>query len=68
MDPYDRATYALLCGNLQNVLPVCLRWEDHLWARARAALSDARNKVLGIPLFFFSIEYITPTPIEDNLI
>jgi len=44
INPYERATYGILCGHLYHVLPICLRWEDHLWARARAALVHARNE------------------------
>ncbi|CAG8591476.1 5045_t:CDS:10, partial [Gigaspora rosea] len=31
-DLYDRATYAILCGDIDNVFPVCRSWEDYIWA------------------------------------
>ncbi|CAG8451416.1 5139_t:CDS:10 [Dentiscutata heterogama] len=31
-DLYDRATYAALCGDVDNVFPVCRSWEDYTWA------------------------------------
>ncbi|CCJ29617.1 unnamed protein product, partial [Pneumocystis jirovecii] len=32
LDPYERALYGALCGDLQSVLEVCETWEDYLWA------------------------------------
>ncbi|KTW26982.1 hypothetical protein T552_02473 [Pneumocystis carinii B80] len=32
LDPYERALYGVLCGDLQSVLQVCETWEDYLWA------------------------------------
>ncbi|KAG5518448.1 hypothetical protein PMAC_002843 [Pneumocystis sp. 'macacae'] len=32
LDPYERALYGALCGDLQSVLQVCETWEDYLWA------------------------------------
>lgn len=32
---YERAIYAVLSGNLKQVLPVCESWEDTLWAHFR---------------------------------
>ncbi|CAG8834616.1 21305_t:CDS:2, partial [Racocetra persica] len=31
-DLYDRATYAVLCGDVDNIFPVCRSWEDYIWA------------------------------------
>ncbi|XP_046851291.1 nuclear pore complex protein Nup107-like [Xenia sp. Carnegie-2017] len=31
-DSYERAIYSALGGNLQQLLPVCISWEDCLWA------------------------------------
>ncbi|KAI0211244.1 Nuclear pore complex protein [Lamellibrachia satsuma] len=32
---YERAVYAAYSGNLDQLLPVCHTWEDHLWAYLR---------------------------------
>lgn len=32
MNVYDKASIAAFCGCLQTLLPVCLSWEDQLWA------------------------------------
>lgn len=31
-DPYERAVYGLLGGEIQSVLPMCRSWEDYLFA------------------------------------
>ena len=31
----ERALYAIYCGNLDALLPVCNKWEDALWAHLR---------------------------------
>ncbi|KAK2172581.1 hypothetical protein NP493_941g02002 [Ridgeia piscesae] len=35
MSVYERAVYATYSGNLDQLLPVCHTWEDHLWAYLR---------------------------------
>lgn len=35
MSMYERAVYATYSGNLDQLLPVCHTWEDHLWAYLR---------------------------------
>lgn len=32
LDPYERALYGALSGDLHSVLQVCETWEDYLWA------------------------------------
>ncbi|RHZ45859.1 hypothetical protein Glove_645g11 [Diversispora epigaea] len=32
LDIYERAYNAVLCGDVENVLPVCVKWEDYVWA------------------------------------
>lgn len=32
LDPYEKASIAVFCGYLQELLPVCKTWEDALWA------------------------------------
>ncbi|CAG8433216.1 528_t:CDS:10 [Ambispora gerdemannii] len=32
IDTYERAVYAVLCGDSKNIIPVCSTWEDFLWA------------------------------------
>jgi nuclear pore complex protein Nup107 len=31
-DPYERALYAVLSGDFDNILPVVNTWEDYVWA------------------------------------
>jgi nuclear pore complex protein Nup107 len=31
-NPYERALYALLSGNLNQLIPICTTFEDYLWA------------------------------------
>jgi hypothetical protein len=38
LNPYERALYGVLCGNLDAMLTVCETWEDHLWAHCKVAL------------------------------
>ncbi|XP_064456145.1 nuclear pore complex protein Nup107-like [Ornithodoros turicata] len=45
---YERAIYAALCGNLQELLPVCLSWKDHLWARLRALVDIGIEQELRV--------------------
>ncbi|ORZ11806.1 107-domain-containing protein [Absidia repens] len=32
LGPYGKAVYAILLGDVDNVLPVCQTWEDAIWA------------------------------------
>lgn len=41
IDPYERAFYGALCGDVASVQPVCDSWDDHLWAHYNA-LSQRR--------------------------
>jgi len=34
----ERALYACLTGDLENTLPACQTWEDHLWAHLNTRL------------------------------
>lgn len=45
---YERAIYAVLCGNLQELLPVCLGWKDHLWARLRVFVDVSIEQELRV--------------------
>ncbi|KAL6070967.1 Nuclear pore complex protein [Balamuthia mandrillaris] len=38
LNSYEKAIYAILCGNIPQVLPVCASWEDHLWVYSKAKL------------------------------
>ncbi|KAI8913575.1 nuclear pore protein 84/107 [Gorgonomyces haynaldii] len=45
-DIYQRALYAVCCGNLENILPVCETWEDHVWAHFTSLLETQLEKGL----------------------
>lgn len=36
VDPYERALYGSISGDVDSVLPVCTSWEDHVWAHVNA--------------------------------
>ncbi|GAA5852447.1 hypothetical protein JCM8547_006786 [Rhodosporidiobolus lusitaniae] len=36
VDPYERALYGALSGDVASVLPVCTTWEDIVWAHLNA--------------------------------
>lgn len=36
VDPYERALYGALSGDVTSVLPVCSSWEDVVWAHLNA--------------------------------
>ncbi|KPV74234.1 uncharacterized protein RHOBADRAFT_54084 [Rhodotorula graminis WP1] len=36
LDPYERALYGALSGDVASVLPVCSTWEDVVWVHANA--------------------------------
>ncbi|KAL8276505.1 hypothetical protein RQP46_011106 [Phenoliferia psychrophenolica] len=36
VDPYERALYGSISGDVDSVLPVCISWEDHAWAHINA--------------------------------
>ncbi|BGP49686.1 Nucleoporin nup84 [Rhodotorula kratochvilovae] len=38
LDPYERALYGALSGDVASVLPVCSTWEDVVWAHTNALL------------------------------
>ncbi|GAA6057632.1 hypothetical protein JCM3770_005005 [Rhodotorula araucariae] len=38
LDPYERALYGALSGDVASVLPVCATWEDVVWAHSNALL------------------------------
>lgn len=37
---YERAIYASLSGNLDQLIPVCDSWADALWAHLKVGLAD----------------------------
>ncbi|KXS17774.1 hypothetical protein M427DRAFT_245594 [Gonapodya prolifera JEL478] len=45
-DRYERAVYASMCGDVQNILPVCETWEDHLWAYYTSLTEMTATQVL----------------------
>lgn len=40
LDPYERALYGSVSGDVASVLPVCETWEDHLWVHISALLEQ----------------------------
>ncbi|KAI8927093.1 nuclear pore protein 84/107 [Entophlyctis helioformis] len=46
-DPYERALYAVLAGDVKNALPACQTWEDHVWLRYNALEDSLVRKALG---------------------
>jgi nuclear pore complex protein Nup107 len=38
LDMYQRAVYAILCGDVRNAFPACQTWEDFLWANVTCLL------------------------------
>ncbi|KAJ3127309.1 hypothetical protein HK098_006488 [Nowakowskiella sp. JEL0407] len=47
-DMYERALYAILAGDVENALPVCETWEDHVWVHFSALLERELNKRLAM--------------------
>ncbi|KAJ3343380.1 Nucleoporin nup84 [Gonapodya sp. JEL0774] len=45
-DKYERALYASMCGDIQNILDVCETWEDHLWAYYTSLTEMTATQVL----------------------
>ncbi len=46
MDRYERAVYGAVCGDLDSVVPVCLSWEDQMWAHFNAIYAWKLEEVL----------------------
>ena len=47
---HERAIYALMCGNVDQILPVCYTWEDNVWANFKGLLHyllEAVPNVIG---------------------
>jgi nuclear pore complex protein Nup107 len=57
LDSFERASYAVLAGDIRNTLPACKTWEDHLWAhitclmehKIQQKLYSAANMVIQLP-------------------
>ncbi|KAG0180723.1 Nucleoporin nup84, partial [Apophysomyces sp. BC1021] len=41
---YEKALYAVFCGNVQDVIPVCKTWEDVLWVYCNAREQEGLEK------------------------
>ncbi|KAJ3299145.1 hypothetical protein HK104_009939 [Borealophlyctis nickersoniae] len=49
-DQYERAVYAYLAGDVQHALPVCTKWEDHVWIQYQALLeADMDECIRNVP-------------------
>lgn len=46
LDVYERATYAALCGDMENTLPACTTWEDVVWAYYNASVENLLSEIL----------------------
>ncbi|KAG2182397.1 hypothetical protein INT43_007327 [Umbelopsis isabellina] len=46
LDVYERATYAALCGDMENTLPACTTWEDLVWAYYNASVENLLGEIL----------------------
>ncbi|KAG2189056.1 hypothetical protein INT44_004198 [Umbelopsis vinacea] len=45
-DLYERATYAALCGDVENTLPACSTWEDTVWAYYNALVENLLHDIM----------------------
>ncbi|EJU04993.1 nuclear pore protein 84/107 [Dacryopinax primogenitus] len=41
LDPYERAVYGSMVGDVKSIREVCRSWDDHLWARIHSRLEQA---------------------------
>jgi nuclear pore complex protein Nup107 len=46
INPYERAVYGLLCGDIASILPVCKTWEDQLHATYTSQLLSTFDSYL----------------------
>lgn len=46
LDPYERALYGAISGDLTSVLPVCTTWADVLWAHVNAQFESRVEALL----------------------
>jgi nuclear pore complex protein Nup107 len=46
LDVYERATYAALCGDMENTLPACTTWEDLVWAYYNASVENLLSEII----------------------
>ncbi|ORX93251.1 nuclear pore protein 84/107 [Basidiobolus meristosporus CBS 931.73] len=71
LDVYERAMYAALCGDVENLLPVCKSWEDYIWGYYNALIENqveqnhrnTESAELPIPAF----EHMTKEDIFMNI-
>lgn len=47
LDPYERALYGALCGELSSVLAVSETWSERLWAHVNARFASVLEKKLA---------------------
>ena len=48
LDKHERALFGLLAGDTEHVLPVCMSWEDHVWAHYTALIEFTCEQVLRV--------------------
>ncbi|KAK9766655.1 Nucleoporin nup84 [Basidiobolus ranarum] len=46
LDVYERAMYAALCGDVENLLPACKSWEDYIWGYYNALIENQVEQYL----------------------
>ncbi|XP_062520913.1 nuclear pore complex protein Nup107-like [Corticium candelabrum] len=56
---YERAVYACLSGNLEQILPVCSSWSDYLWAYYKTMIDVTVEQEI--------FSYPRPDRIRENL-
>ncbi|GAA6058971.1 hypothetical protein JCM10212_001681 [Sporobolomyces blumeae] len=59
LDPYERALYGALSGDVSSVLPVCTSWEDVVWAHLNSLFESHLEASLSLSQ---SGRYWTRTP------
>ena len=74
---YEKAIYAALSGNLQQLLKVCISWEDSLWAFFKVLIDGKVEQELKLLVtsnsdslpkeYYEAVENLTPQKIFDEL-
>ncbi|KAI5855637.1 107-domain-containing protein [Tricharina praecox] len=77
-NPYEKASYGILCGDVESVLPVCTTWEDLLFAHVNslvegfysAKLAELSRIPAAVTRFpsFDAIAYHTRGSLSDETI
>ena len=57
LSPIERAIYASLCGNIQQVLPQCQQWEDFVWIFFKSQVETTIDLLLAKNLVIKQWDY-----------